>query len=129
MDLVEISPNANPPVCQITDFNKFLYKKRKKQKELKSKQSQVALKEIRFTPNTEEHDFSFKLEHAKKFLDSGDKVKAYVFFRGRSIVFKDQGKILLLKFAKALEEYGKVESMPKMEGNRMNLFIAPLKKK
>ena len=129
MDLVEISPNAKPPVCQITDFNKFLYKKRKRQKELKSKQSQVALKEIRFTPNTEEHDFNFKLDHAKKFLESGDKVKAYVFFRGRSIVFKDQGKILLLKFAKALEEFGKVETMPRMEGNRMNLFIAPLKKK
>lgn len=96
---------------------------------MKSKQSQVELKEIRFTPNTEEHDFNFKLNHAKKFLDEGNKVKAYVFFRGRSIVFKEQGEILLLKFAKALEEHGKVESMPKLEGNRMNLFIAPLKTK
>ncbi|MEA2041172.1 MAG: translation initiation factor IF-3 [Bacteroidota bacterium] len=129
LDLVEISPNAKPPVCKIIDFNKFLYKKKKKQKELKSKQNQVSLKEIRFTPNTEEHDFNFKLEHAKSFLEAGDKVKAFVFFRGRSIVFKDQGKILLLKFAKALEEYGKVETMPRMEGNRMNLFVAPLKKK
>lgn len=129
LDLVEISPKANPPVCKIIDFNKFLYQKRKKEKELKSKQSQVELKEIRFTPNTEEHDFNFKLNHAKKFLDEGNKIKAYVFFRGRSIVFKEQGEILLLKFAKALEDHGKVESMPKMEGNRMNLFIAPQKTK
>jgi translation initiation factor IF-3 len=127
--LVEISPKANPPVCKIIDFNKFLYQKRKKEKELKSKQSQVELKEIRFTPNTEEHDFNFKLNHAKKFLEEGNKIKAYVFFRGRSIVFKEQGEILLLKLAKALEDYGKVESMPKMEGNRMNLFIAPQKTK
>jgi translation initiation factor IF-3 len=129
LDLVEISPKANPPVCKIIDFNKFLYQKRKKEKELKSKQSQVELKEIRFTPNTEEHDFNFKLNHAKKFLEEGNKIKAYVFFRGRSIVFKEQGEILLLKLAKALEDYGKVESMPKMEGNRMNLFIAPQKTK
>ncbi len=129
LDLVEISPNANPPVCKIVDFNKFLYQRKKKEKEMKSKQSQIELKEIRFTPNTEEHDFNFKLNHAKKFLEEGNKVKAYVFFRGRSIVFKEQGEILLLRFAKALEENGRVESMPKLEGNRMSLFIAPLKTK
>ncbi len=128
LDLVEISPKAKPPVCKIVNFQKFIYQQKKKQKELKAKQIKVVVKEIRFTPNTEEHDFNFKLEHAKNFLKEGSKVKTYVFFRGRSIVFSDKGKILLLKFAQGLEEYGKVESMPKLEGKKMTMFLTPLKK-
>jgi len=129
LDLVEISPNADPPVCKIIDYKKFLYEQKKKQKELKAKQSKVVLKEIRFGPNTDEHDFKFKLEHAKKFLGEGSKLKAYVFFKGRSILFKDKGEILLLKLAQELEEYGVVEQMPRMEGKKMNMLINPKKKK
>lgn len=128
LDLVEIAPTAAPPVCKIIDYKKFLYEQKKKQKEIKAKTVKVVIKEIRFGPNTDEHDFNFKLKHAMKFLEDGNKVKAYVFFRGRSIVFKEQGEILLLKFAQALEEYGKVESMPSMEGKRMIMFLAPKKK-
>ncbi len=128
MTLVEISPNANPPVCKVTDYQKFIFEQKKKQKELKSKQQKVVVKEIRFGPNIDEHDFNFKLEHAKKFLESGAKVKVFVFFKGRTIVYKDQGKIKLLEFAQALEEYGKVESMPKLEGKKMTMFISPIKK-
>lgn len=128
MDLVEISPNADPPVCKIIDYRKFLYEQKKKEKELKAKQSKVVLKEIRFGPNTDEHDFNFKLNHAKKFLEAGDKVKAYVFFRGRSIVYKEQGEILLLKFATELENFGVVEQLPKLEGKRMIMMINPKKK-
>lgn len=125
LDLVEISPNAKPPVCKIIDYKKFLYEQKKKQKELKAKQQKVVVKEIRFGPNTDDHDFNFKLNHAKGFLKDGAKVKAYVFFKGRSIVFKDRGEILLLKFAQELEEYGVVESMPKLEGKRMTMMINP----
>lgn len=125
LDLVEISPSANPPVCRITDYQKFLYQQKKKQKELKAKAAKVVLKEIRFGPNTDEHDFNFKLNHAKKFLEEGAKVKAFVFFKGRSILFKEKGEILLLKFAQELEDFGKVESLPKLEGKRMIMFIAP----
>ena len=128
LDLVEISPNANPPVCKIIDYKKFLYEQKKKQKELKSKQSKVVLKEIRFGPNTDDHDFLFKLNHAKKFLSEGSKLKAFVFFKGRSIVFKDRGEILLLKFAQELEEYGVVESMPDLQGKKMIMMINPKKK-
>lgn len=127
LDLVEISPKANPPVCKIMDYKKFLYNQKKREKELKAKQSKVSIKEIRFGPNTEEHDFKFKLEHAKKFLSDGAKVKAYVFFRGRTIVFKDRGEILLLQFAQELAEYGVVETMPKLEGKRMTMMINPKK--
>ena len=125
LDLVEISPNANPPVCKITDYQKFLYQQKKKQKELKAKASKIVVKEIRFGPQTDEHDFNFKLKHAVKFLEDGAKVKAFVFFKGRSILFKEQGEILLLKFAQEVEEYGKVEQMPRLEGKRMTMFIAP----
>ena len=125
LDLVEISPKADPPVCRILDYNKFLFEQKKKQKELKAKQTKVTVKEIRFGPNTDDHDFNFKLNHAKKFLGEGAKVKAYVFFKGRTIVFKDRGQILLLKFAQELEEYGVVESMPKMEGKKMIMMINP----
>jgi len=125
LDLVEISPNADPPVCRIIDFQKFLYQQKKKQKELKAKASKVVVKEIRFGPNTDEHDFNFKLKHAENFLKEGSKVKAFVFFKGRSILFKEQGEILLLRFAQELEEVGKVEQMPKLEGKRMIMFIAP----
>lgn len=125
LDLVEISPNVEPPVCKIIDYKKFLYQKKRKEKEIKANASKVIVKEIRFGPNTDDHDFNFKLKHAEKFLKDGAKVKAYVFFRGRSIVYKEQGEILLLKFAQALEELGKVEQMPKLEGKRMNMFIAP----
>lgn len=125
MDLIEISPKANPPVCKIEDFQKFLYKLKKKQKEQKSKTIKVVVKEIRFGPNTDEHDFNFKLNHAKKFLEEGSKVKAYVFFKGRTILFKDKGEILLLKFAQELEELGKVEQLPKLEGKRMIIMISP----
>ncbi len=128
LTLIEISPNANPPVCKILDFQKFIFEQKKKQKELKSKQQKVVIKEIRFGPNIDEHDFNFKLEHAKKFLESGYKVKVFVFFKGRTIVYKDQGKIKLLEFAQALEDVGKVEKMPVLEGKKMTMFIAPLKK-
>jgi translation initiation factor IF-3 len=129
MDLVEISPNAVPPVCKIMDYRKFLYNQKRKQKELKAKQSKIVIKEIRFGPNTDEHDFQFKLTHAKKFLEEGSKVKAYVFFRGRTIVFKDRGEILLLRFAQELAEIGAVESLPKLEGKRMIIMINPKKGK
>lgn len=128
LDLVEISPGAEPPVCKIVDYQKFLYQQKKKQKELKAKQTKVVIKEIRFGPNTDSHDFNFKLNHAKSFLQEGAKVKAYVFFKGRSIVHNEQGEILLLEFAQALEDIGKVEMMPKLEGKRMTMFISPLKK-
>ncbi|MCE2713320.1 MAG: translation initiation factor IF-3 [Cryomorphaceae bacterium] len=128
MDLVEISPNAVPPVCKILDYRKFLYNQKKKQKELKAKQSKVVLKEVRFGPNTDDHDFNFKLAHARKFLEEGNKVKAYVFFRGRTIVFKDRGEILLLKFAQELSDIGAVEQLPKLEGKRMIIMINPKKK-
>ena len=128
LDLVEISPNANPPVCKIMDYKKFLYNQKRKQKELKAKQSKVVVKEIRFGPNTDDHDFNFKLAHAKKFLEEGSKVKAYVFFRGRTIVFKDRGEILLLKFAQELADVGVVEQLPKLEGKKMILMINSKKK-
>lgn len=127
VDLVEISPNAEPPVCRLINYSKFLYQQKKRQKELKAKQVKIEVKEIRFGPQTDEHDYNFKLKHAKEFLTEGDKVKAYVFFRGRSILFKEQGEVLLLRFANDLEEYGKVEQMPVLEGKRMILFIAPKK--
>ncbi|MCK4664847.1 MAG: translation initiation factor IF-3 [Bacteroidales bacterium] len=129
LDLVEISPNANPPVCKVIDYNKFLYMQKKKQKELKSKTTKIVIKEIRFGPNTDEHDFNFKLKHAIKFLEDGAKLKAFVFFKGRSILFKEQGEILLLRLAQELEEYGKVEQMPKLEGKRMTMFVSPKKSK
>lgn len=129
LDLVEISPKAVPPVCKIIDYKKFLYEQKKKQKELKSRQVKVVVKEIRFGPNTDDHDFNFKLNHAKKFLGDGSKVKAYVFFKGRTIVFKERGEILLLKFAQELAEIGLVEQMPKLEGKKMIMMIQPLKKK
>ena len=127
VDLVEISPNAQPPVCRLIDYSKFHYQQKKRQKELKAKQVKIEVKEIRFGPQTDEHDYNFKLKHAKDFLTEGDKVKAYVFFRGRSILFKEQGEVLLLRFANDLEEYGKVEQMPVLEGKRMIIFIAPKK--
>ena len=125
LDLVEISPKADPPVCKIIDYSKFKYEQKKKQKEIKAKAQKTVIKEIRFGPNTEEHDFNFKLKHAINFLEEGAKVKAYVHFVGRTIVFKERGEILLLKFAQALEDYGKVEQLPKLEGKRMIMFIAP----
>ena len=128
LDLVEISPNATPPVCKIMDYKKFLYNQNRKQKELKAKQSKVVVKEIRFGPNTDDHDFNFKLAHARKFLEEGSKVKAYVFFRGRTIVFKDRGEILLLKFAQELADVGVVEQLPKLEGKKMILMINSKKK-
>ncbi len=128
MDLVEISPNAVPPVCKIMDYRKFLYNQKRKQKELKAKQSKVVLKEIRFGPNTDDHDFQFKLKHAKQFLQEGSKLKAYVFFRGRTIVFKERGEILLLNFIQELSEFGTPEQMPKLEGKRMIVMINPKKK-
>jgi translation initiation factor IF-3 len=128
LDLVEISPNAKPPVCKIMDYKKFLYNQKRKQKELKAKQSKIVVKEIRFGPNTDDHDFNFKLAHARKFLEEGSKVKAYVFFRGRTIVFKDRGEILLLKFAQELAEVGVVEQLPKLEGKKMILMINSKKK-
>ena len=127
VDLVEISPNADPPVCRLIDYSKFLYQQKKRQKEMKAKQVKIEVKEIRFGPQTDDHDYNFKLKHAQGFLSDGDKVKAYVFFRGRSILFKEQGEVLLLRFAQDLEEYGKVESMPVLEGKRMTMFIAPKK--
>ena len=127
LDLVEISPNAEPPVCRILDYQKFLYQKKRKEKEQKANSAKVVIKEIRFGPQTDEHDYNFKLKHAQEFLKDGNKVKAYVFFRGRSILFKDQGELLLARFANDLEEYGKVEAMPKLEGKRMIVNIAPKK--
>ncbi len=129
LDLVEISPNAEPPVCKIIDYQKFLYQQKRKQKEIKAKAVKVVVKEIRFGPNTDDHDYDFKLRHAKGFLEEGAKVKAYVFFKGRSILFKEQGEILLLRFANDLEEYAKVDQMPKLEGKRMILMLAPKAKK
>jgi translation initiation factor IF-3 len=129
LDLVEISASADPPVCRIVDYKKFLYDLKKKQKEIKAKQSVVEVKEIRFGPNTDEHDINFKLAHARKFLGEGHKVKAFVFFKGRTIVFKERGEILLLKFAQDLEDVGVVESMPKLEGKRMIMYFIPKKKK
>ncbi len=127
LDLVEISPTANPPVCKVIDYKKFLFEQKKKQKEIKAKSAKIVVKEIRLGPNTDEHDFQFKLKHAMKFLEEGAKVKVDVFFRGRSIVYKDQGEIVLLRFAQELEEYGKVEQLPKLEGKRMIMMIAPKK--
>lgn len=129
LDLVEISPNAEPPVCKIIDYNKFLYLKRKKDKEIKSNTVKTVIKEIRFGPNTDEHDFQFKLRHARKFLEEGAKVKAYVHFRGRTIVFKDRGELLLLKLINELSDLGGAETLPKLEGRRMTVLIAPTKKK
>ena len=129
MDLVEISPKADPPVCKIIDYKKFVYDQKKKQKAIKSKTQKVVVKELRFGPNTGEHDFDFKLKHARKFLNDGAKVKAFVFFRGRTIIFKDQGQILLLKLAQALEDIGIVEIMPELDGKKMIMIIAPKKKK
>lgn len=129
LDLVEISPSANPPVCKVMDYKKFLYEQKKREKALKSKASKVVIKEIRFGPQTDDHDYEFKKRHAEKFLKDGAKLKAFVFFKGRSIVYKDQGEILLLRLAQDLEEVGKVEQMPKLEGKRMTMFIAPIKKK
>ena len=127
VDLVEISPNAQPPVCRLIDYSKFLYQQKKHQKEMKQKQVKVEVKEIRFGPQTDEHDYQFKLKHAREFLNEGNKVRAYVFFRGRSILFKEQGEVLLLRFANDLEEFGKVEQMPKLEGKKMFLYLAPKK--
>ena len=129
LDLVEISPKAKPPVCKIIDYKKFLYEQKKREKALKSKATKVTIKEIRFGPQTDEHDYEFKKKHAIKFLQDGAKLKAFVFFKGRSIIFKEQGQILLLKLAQELEEYGKVEQLPKLEGKRMIMFIAPKKVK
>jgi len=129
LDLVEISPSAVPPVCRIMDYKKFLYDQRKKQKEIAAKTQKVVLKEIRFGPNTNEHDYAFKLKHAISFLEDGAKLKAFVFFKGRSIVYKDKGEILLLKLAQDIEDYGKVEQLPKLEGKRMSIIVAPKKVK
>ena len=128
LDLVEIAPTADPPVCKVVDYKKFLYEQKKKQKELKAKGAKVVVKEIRFGPHTDDHDFNFKKNHAIKFLQDGAKVKAYVFFKGRSILFKEQGEILLLRFAQELEEYGKAEQLPLLEGKKMLMIIAPKKK-
>ena len=127
VDLVEISPNAQPPVCRIIDYSKFLYQQKKHQKEMKQKQAKVDINEIRFGPQTDEHDYQFKLKHAKEFLNGGNKVRAYVFFRGRSILFKEQGEVLLLRFANDLEEYAKVEQLPKLDGKKMFLYLTPKK--
>ena len=128
-DLVEISPNASPPVCKIIDYQKFLYQQKKRQKEQKAKAVKIVVKEIRFGPQTDDHDYNFKLRHAKEFLEEGAKVKAYVFFKGRSILFKEQGEVLLLRFANDLEEHGKVEQMPVLEGKRMIIMMSPIAKK
>ena len=128
LDLVEISPKATPPVCKILDYKKFLYEQKKREKALKSKGTKVTIKEIRFGPQTDEHDYEFKKKHAEKFLNDGAKLKAFVFFKGRSIIFKEQGQILLLRLAQDLEEIGKVEQMPRLEGKRMTMFISPKKK-
>ncbi|MDO5606957.1 MAG: translation initiation factor IF-3 [Capnocytophaga sp.] len=129
LDLVEISPNATPPVCKVIDYKKFLYEQKKRDKELKAKATKIVIKEIRFGPQTDDHDYEFKKKHGEKFLKEGAKLKAYVFFKGRSIIYKDQGEILLLRLATDLENFGKVEQMPKLEGKRMTMFIAPLPKK
>ena len=129
LDLVEISPNATPPVCKVIDYKKFLYEQKKRDKELKAKATKVVIKEIRFGPQTDDHDYEFKKKYGEKFLKEGSKVKAYVFFKGRSIIYKEQGEILLLRLATDLEDYGKVEQMPKLEGKRMTMFLAPLPKK
>jgi translation initiation factor IF-3 len=129
LDLVEISPNADPPVCKIVDYQKFLYQQKKKQKEIKAKAAKIVVKEIRFGPNTDDHDYNFKLKHAIRFLEEGAKVRAYVFFKGRSILFKEQGEVLLLRFANDLEEYGKVEQLPRLEGKRMIISLSSKKKK
>ncbi len=129
LDLVEISPNANPPVCKIIDYKKFLYNQKKKQKEIKAKAQKVVQKEIRFGPNTDDHDFDFKAKHARKFLEDGAKVKAFVFFKGRSIVYKERGQILLLKLAQDLEDIATVEALPKMDGKKMFMYLTPKKKK
>lgn len=129
LDLVEISPKADPPVCKIMEYKKFLYEQKKREKILKAKATKVVIKEIRFGPQTDDHDYEFKKKHAIKFLGEGAKLKAYVFFKGRSIIYKDQGQILLLKLAQELEEYGKVEQMPKLEGKRMTMFLSPKKSK
>ena len=129
LDLVEISPNAVPPVCKVIDYKKFLYEQKKREKVIKAKATKVIIKEIRFGPQTDDHDFEFKKRHAEKFLKEGAKLKAFVFFKGRSIVYKDQGEILLLKLAQELEQFGKVEQMPQLEGNRMTMFIAPKMRK
>jgi translation initiation factor IF-3 len=128
VDLVEISPNADPPVCKLMDYGKFIYQQKKRDKELKAKSTQISVKEIRFGPQTDEHDYEFKRKNAEKFLKEGSKLKAFVFFKGRSIIYKEQGQILLLRLATDLEEYGKVEAMPVLEGKRMIMFIAPKKK-
>lgn len=127
LDLVEISPKADPPVCKVMDYKKFLYEQKKREKALKAKASKVVVKEIRFGPQTDDHDYAFKKKHAEKFLKDGAKLKAFVFFKGRSIIFKEQGQILLLRLAQDLEEFGKVEQMPRLEGKRMTMFIAPKK--
>ncbi len=129
LDLVEISPQADPPVCKIVDYQKYIYQQKKKQKEIKAKSVKVVVKEIRFGPNTDDHDYNFKLKHAINFLDEGAKVKAFVFFKGRSIVYKEQGEILLLRFAQDLEEHAKVDQLPKLEGKRMIMFLSPKPKK
>ena len=129
LDLVEIAPNAAPPVCKIVDYQKFLYQLKKKEKENKAKSTKIDVKEIRFGPQTDDHDYNFKLKHAIKFLQEGDKVKAYVFFKGRSILFKEQGEVLLLRFANDLEEYAKVDQLPQLEGKRMIIFFSPKKTK
>lgn len=128
LDLVEISPNANPPVCKVIDYKKFVYEQKKREKALKAKTTKVTIKEIRFGPHTDDHDYEFKRKHSEKFLKEGSKLKAYVFFKGRSIIYKDQGEILLLRLARDLEEFGKVEQMPKLEGKRMIMYITPKKK-
>lgn len=128
VDLVEISPNADPPVCKLMDYGKFIYQQKKREKELKAKSTQITVKEIRFGPQTDEHDYEFKRKNAEKFLKEGSKLKAFVFFKGRSIIYKEQGQILLLRLAQDLEEFGKVEAMPVLEGKRMIMFIAPKKK-
>ena len=129
LDLVEISPNVDPPVCKIIDYQKYVYQQKKKAKEIKANTAKMVIKEIRFGPNTDQHDFQFKLKHAKSFLEEGSKVKAFVFFKGRSILFADQGEKLLLRFAYELDEYGKAEQMPKLEGKRMIMMLSPNKKK
>ncbi len=129
LDLVEIAPTANPPVCKILDYKKFLYEQKKKQKDIKANAAKIVVKEIRLGPNTDEHDFNFKLKHAIKFLEDGAKLKVYVFFKGRSIIYKEQGEVVLLRFAQELEEIGKVEQMPKLEGKRMIMLLSPKKKK
>ncbi len=129
LDLVEIAAKANPPVCKILDYKKFLYEQKKKQKDIKANASKIVVKEIRMGPNTDDHDFNFKLNHAKKFLEEGAKIKVFVFFKGRTIIYKSKGEMILLRFAQELEEIGKVEQMPKLEGKRMIMFISPKKKK